>query len=151
MSVASVASHVLLGRVLLFLQPIFRHPSVMQPWQCSGKKKWSLLVSGWVALCDSWTLTSWTLPVSSVLPFLSYVLGEELVTQPQHWPLPACWGLWKAARRNGKEERMSEEFPFLLVQITQGTWNLDFRSSLGLCSTARSVLQSHGAALLLWS
>lgn len=87
--------------------------------------------------------------ISDVCWALSYVRGEELVTQPQHWPLPACWGLWKAARRNGKEERMSEVFPFLLVQITQGSWSLDLRSSLRLCSTAHSVPQSHGAALLL--
>lgn len=64
-------SYVLLGKVLLLLQPVFRHPPVRQPWQCSGRKKWSLVVSGWVVICDSWTLIS--VVSTPVLPFLKCV------------------------------------------------------------------------------
>lgn len=128
MTVASVASYVLLDKVLLLLQPVFRHPSVMQPWQHSGKKQWVLVVSGWVVICDSWTFIN--VLITPLLPFPTCVghelwLREELVTQPQHWPQ-----LWEAARRNGSEERMPEVFPFLFLQITEGSCRLGLPSWL---------------------
>lgn len=94
MTVTSVASYLLLGKVLLLLQPVFRHASVMQPWQCSGKKKWSLVVRRWVVICDSWTLIN--VVSTTVLPFLTCA-GHWVMRWAKSWSLSPSTDLGQLA------------------------------------------------------